>query len=232
MECPHCQEKLVCVLPSRGIYNLKLLHINDDVSITKIEFETEEVLAGRDYHVCKLVLKNEFTARQQSRFIFKNLRWYIMDMNSLNGTYVNGSRLKSNELHELKCNDLISFANREKYIFISESLTSKLIMGPTSNGAYAIEFFYDKDGNVCYEELAYSVHIHEYDENGKFVLETIGNLNFNKTERNYDRTYPYNKTVNFENATIYAPPDITHSETKSDDSKDVPCVYASPDIMQ
>lgn len=231
--CPHCPEELICVLPSMEMHNLKLLRINDEVQITEIEFGTEDVLAGRDYNVCKLVLKNEYAARQQAKFIFNNGYWYIMDLNSMNGTYVNGNRLESNKLYELKCNDLISFANRENYIFVMETLTSRLIVGPTPNGAYAIEFFYDKNGNACYEKLAHSAHIHEYDRNGKFVFETMGYLDsIDKTEQIYNKPYPHNKTSNFEDAiTIYASPDIMSDEKNRDDYRDAVIIYSSPDIM-
>jgi pSer/pThr/pTyr-binding forkhead associated (FHA) protein len=41
----------------------------------------------------------------------RNGRYYIVDLNSKNGTYVNGIRLKSNVEHELSDNDEFVLAN-------------------------------------------------------------------------------------------------------------------------
>lgn len=38
-------------------------------------------------------------------------------------------------------------------------------------------FYYDKNNNLCDREDACYVHIHEYDETGIFLQETIGYIN-------------------------------------------------------
>lgn len=114
--CPHCQK-------NRDEYpSLNLLRINDDNSKTEMVFKLEnnitELLAGRDDNICRLELKSDYTARQQAIFILKNNNWYLRDLRSLNGTYVNGTKLEGSEEILLNDNDVISFANRENYIFL------------------------------------------------------------------------------------------------------------------
>lgn len=70
----------------------------------------------------------------------------------------------------------------------NDSYFSKRIEGPTPNGAYAIEYFYDENGKPCSEEQASVVHIHEFDENNNFVFETVGYLN-SKSESDSENAF-------------------------------------------
>lgn len=45
-------------------------------------------------------------------------KYYLVDLKSRNGTYVNGQKLHSNELYEIKNEDIIIFANSECTFFI------------------------------------------------------------------------------------------------------------------
>ncbi|WP_026882400.1 DUF6382 domain-containing protein [Clostridium akagii] len=44
-------------------------------------------------------------------------KYYVVDLNSRNGTYVNGKKLNGNELYEIKNEDIILFANSEYTFF-------------------------------------------------------------------------------------------------------------------
>lgn len=46
-------------------------------------------------------------------------KYYLVDLKSRNGTYVNGEKLHSNELYEIKNEDIIIFANSECTFYIS-----------------------------------------------------------------------------------------------------------------
>ncbi len=46
-------------------------------------------------------------------------KYYVVDLNSRNGTYVNGKKLNGNELYEIKNEDIIVFANSEYTFFTS-----------------------------------------------------------------------------------------------------------------
>lgn len=119
-QCPHCKE-LDKQKNEEAI--LELLKVSDNKKTKEIKIKAKkdgEILAGRDYHSCDMILENEYTARQQAKFILKNGCWYIKDLNSMNGTYLNDQKLPVNTECLLKNNDEISFANRETYIFVGE----------------------------------------------------------------------------------------------------------------
>ena len=46
--------------------------------------------------------------------------------------------------------------------------------GVTPWGTKYISYFKDKDGNACNEDEAVEFHIHEYDNEGNWLNETIG----------------------------------------------------------
>ena len=52
-----------------------------------------------------------------AEIIFKNGEYYIKDLNSRNGTYINGERINSNIEYKIEDKDKIDFANG-KYTFL------------------------------------------------------------------------------------------------------------------
>ncbi|MGN0639339.1 MAG: FHA domain-containing protein [Oscillospiraceae bacterium] len=64
-------------------------------------------------------IKNASVSRNHAMFEIKNGRYYVVDMTSLNGTFVNGNRINSNINVEVKNGDTIVFANAE-YKFVIE----------------------------------------------------------------------------------------------------------------
>lgn len=60
---------------------------------------------------------NEYMARRHAIFVFSNRRWYLVDNNSTNGTYINGVRLQPGMKYMLADNDEIVFAKYTKVIF-------------------------------------------------------------------------------------------------------------------
>ena len=58
-------------------------------------------------------IKNASVSRNHAMFEIKNGRYYVVDMTSLNGTFVNGNRINSNVNIEVKNGDTIVFANVE-----------------------------------------------------------------------------------------------------------------------
>lgn len=64
-------------------------------------------------------IKNASVSRNHAMFEIKNGRYYVVDMTSLNGTFVNGNRINSNINVEVKNGDTIVFANVE-YKFVIE----------------------------------------------------------------------------------------------------------------
>ncbi|MEX0678479.1 MAG: SpoIIE family protein phosphatase [Pirellulales bacterium] len=57
------------------------------------ELSSDETLVGRD-HFCDIVLRNHTVSRQHARIVRTTDGFYIEDLSSLNGTYLNGRRLE------------------------------------------------------------------------------------------------------------------------------------------
>lgn len=60
-----------------------------------------------------LVIRNDKVSRNHAVIECSNGHFYVKDNNSLNGTFINGSRITPNVRTELRHNDIIIFANEE-----------------------------------------------------------------------------------------------------------------------
>jgi pSer/pThr/pTyr-binding forkhead associated (FHA) protein len=68
-----------------------------------IELGEEEIIIGRS-PVCQLRLSSKNVSRKHARIFFRNDEYYIEDLGSINGTYVNGIKVVKCALRK---NDLI-----------------------------------------------------------------------------------------------------------------------------
>ena len=84
----------------------------DDIFIEKDEFIIGR-LAGHVDHV----LNNNAVGKLHAQLIYRNGTCFIKDLNSVNGTFINSSRIVSNKEFELKENDRLQLANSE-FVFI------------------------------------------------------------------------------------------------------------------
>ena len=71
---------------------------------------------GKKRGVCDGIIESDAVSRIHARVIFEGGTYYMTDLNSTNGTIVNGSRLKPGERQRLRINDEISFG-RDLYYF-------------------------------------------------------------------------------------------------------------------
>lgn len=60
---------------------------------------------------------NKYMARRHATFIFSNGKWYLIDNNSTNGTYINGVKLQPGKKYQLAADDEIVFAKYTKLVF-------------------------------------------------------------------------------------------------------------------
>lgn len=60
---------------------------------------------------------NKYIARRHASFMFSNGKWYLMDNNSTNGTYINGVKLQPGKKYQLAADDEIVFAKYTKLVF-------------------------------------------------------------------------------------------------------------------
>ncbi len=78
----------------------------DSIVISKPDF-----VVGRNLDTCDYAIHNKSIGRAHARIQSTDGKFYIFDLDSKNGTFINGNRLISNKRYELKPNDKISFAN-------------------------------------------------------------------------------------------------------------------------
>lgn len=87
--------------------------LHDEISITKSSFILGRIREQVDY-----TFDNFAIGKVHAEIITRDGAYYIKDLNSRNGTFINDVRIDSNLEYEIKNNDRIAFANNE-YIFLT-----------------------------------------------------------------------------------------------------------------
>jgi pSer/pThr/pTyr-binding forkhead associated (FHA) protein len=95
------RKKLIGEIPIKQQAFLEIIGRSEDNEA--IELEEEEVIIGRDPS-CRIRLPSTNVSRTHARIFFRNDEYYIEDLGSTNGTYVNGIRIVKCALRK---NDLI-----------------------------------------------------------------------------------------------------------------------------
>ncbi len=85
-----------------------------------ITLSDRNVVFGRNKKSVDILLKDPSIGKCHAEIIYEDGRYYIRDLNSLNGTFVNGKKLPSYETKELHSTDNISFAVIEFEVNINE----------------------------------------------------------------------------------------------------------------
>lgn len=78
--------------------------------------EDESFVIGKEREKADGVLKADTVSRMHAKITKKEGEYYLEDLNSTNGTYLNGRELNYHEPVKLSRNDRICFAT-EEYIF-------------------------------------------------------------------------------------------------------------------
>lgn len=90
----------------------KKSEVTEEIVINKPNFIIGRLKSQVDY-----ISQNNAVGKVHAEIISKDGRYFVKDLNSRNGTFVNGTRLAANTECEIKNNDKITFANSE-YVFI------------------------------------------------------------------------------------------------------------------
>lgn len=101
--------------------DLVVLESADEEKPEKIYIDKPSFVVGRLKTQVDWVSDNNAVGKLHAELIKKEGVYYIKDLNSKNGTYINGERIASNEMHPIKDNDRIAFANSE-YRFICRTV--------------------------------------------------------------------------------------------------------------
>lgn len=70
-------------------------------------------LIGKDQSKVNMCINNNVISRIHAKIIYKNNEYYILDMDSKNGTFVNGNKISSKEERILQSGAIIRIANTE-----------------------------------------------------------------------------------------------------------------------
>ena len=84
----------------------------------------DEIIIGRG-NDCKIVIKDERISSNHLKIVVSDDECFIIDLETKNGTIVNGQRIPSNEKFKLYHNDILQLG-RYQFQFVDEKLTTRL----------------------------------------------------------------------------------------------------------
>lgn len=93
----------------------RLVGINTPIPV-RLTLTGESFIVGRsDQKAQGLVTFSPNIGREHCRFLLQRGTWYLEDLNSRNGTYLNGQKLEPNQKYKVKAGDLIKLSTRNEF---------------------------------------------------------------------------------------------------------------------
>lgn len=86
-----------------GNENLTLILILKSISVSVqqiLKLKPGEYIVGRD-PTCDIVVVDPYVSRVHAKIFYRDGRWYVEDLGSRNGTYVNGEDIRNKGAVEL-----------------------------------------------------------------------------------------------------------------------------------
>ncbi|MBQ9768105.1 MAG: FHA domain-containing protein [Lachnospiraceae bacterium] len=125
-ECPQTPAYVMEPAPEWGLQHTRVISVKKDVGcptlvseqsgktieLTKFPFYIGSLSGYADY-----VVENDTVSRFHAKFLKQGEEVYLMDLNSTNGTKVNGRLLNVQESVKLSSGDCVTFAETEYYYF-------------------------------------------------------------------------------------------------------------------
>lgn len=90
-----------------------------DNRIERVTINKDKFIIGRLGSMVDYIVQGSTIGKLHAEISAKDGVFHIRDLNSKNGTYVNGTRIPSNKELEIKSNDIVRFSNYE-YVFRQE----------------------------------------------------------------------------------------------------------------
>jgi len=106
-----------CSTETSLLSNCHFPHLEPVNGKERIVINKNEFFLGRQKGISDHVILNKNIGRLHAQISYSDSKYYIADMDSVNGTFINGSRILSNKQYILNHNDKITMANLE-YLFI------------------------------------------------------------------------------------------------------------------
>ena len=104
-----------------GYGYLKLINLRKDLNFKIYESYSirENATIGRSKK-CDIYINDKYLSKEHARIFFDKEKFFIEDLNSTNGTFVNGKEILSAHPVKLKDNDKISFGD-VSFIFVDST---------------------------------------------------------------------------------------------------------------
>lgn len=93
-----------------------IAYLTSDNFGEKIEINKDSFIIGRLKNVVDYEIENKTVGKMHAKFIKQDNKYYLIDLESKNGTYINSTKLMPNSLYEVKDGANIIFSN-VKYTF-------------------------------------------------------------------------------------------------------------------
>ena len=101
-------------VPQKKVMTIKRVLTGERVRITGSLFRIGRKDEGVDY----VVSHNPFISSRHAEILERNGRYFIRDIGSKNGTFVNGRKLSPNKEIQISNGDLLKFANEDFFVLI------------------------------------------------------------------------------------------------------------------
>jgi general secretion pathway protein A len=100
--------------------------------VAEVSLNRPRMILGRD-EGCDISLESSFVSRYQNLFMETEKGWVLIDLNSTNGCYVNGNRVRE---HQLQDGDVIAVGHHQlSFVAASSSLPSyREVLAPEAEG--------------------------------------------------------------------------------------------------
>ena len=111
-----------------GTFKGAMLKGLNEGKVIEIKVLKESFLIGRFKPQVDFVIESKFIGKVHSEIIYKEEGYFIKDINSQNGTFINNRKIDSNKEYKLTDGDKISFADSE-FDFFDEEVSRKPAVG-------------------------------------------------------------------------------------------------------
>ena len=110
------------IIPKDMWYLFKFLRENKETSETYKLIGKEFFLIGKDIRICDVHIKQKNVSRQHAIIQFRKITKddgknyivpYLIDLNSTNGSFLNGDKIDNNKYYELRDKDSLNFGDKK-----------------------------------------------------------------------------------------------------------------------
>jgi len=151
---------------------IKLVALNGIIPKEIVLNDNQEVVIGRVKG--DIIISQRVISSTHAKIVLKNNILYVMDLNSTNGTYINGIKIEPNKYTQLKNNDKVSFGvNEITFLVTTNSNQTKIL---TSKDYYTIGRDNNNDIVINYNLIS-SKHLKIYKQNNEWYIQDLNSSN-------------------------------------------------------